>query len=568
MRVNLVFPPYIAPSCVPIGIAYLKSYVERNLETIYVKTLDLNLEFVDDIVDGKICRLIGKDEIECVNEEILCETAKEIIKNRKLFYDKDLIVDYVAPFFSIMMEYSNHFNSILKLYIEGKIRFDENPIFEYLKEKVKRILDDNPILIGFSTLADSQVNFSISLAKLVKRESDIPVVLGGPAYFNFDLQSLMECFDFIDFIIVKEGEKALLELVKKIVEKDDDYSNVPNLVWRRKGKVVFNRESMIEDLDTLPTPDYSDLELKNYYFPELVLPVSSARNCPWKLCKFCELNAQYGPKYRKRSIDKVIEDLKSLKERYNASNFLFTDSEVTSSRLKELSQAIIDSGLKIYFGCYARPTKSLSLDVLKVAYKSGCRFLMLGVESLSDRYLKFSRKGTTRESIIEVIKNSYKSGIKLLCYMLCGIPTHTREELLSDMKEIADLQKRYKIFSVVYCLFCLGKHQEFYREKEKYKIEVVRKTPVFSPVNSKEIYLESWLEYRYPDRGAYDILKDDDSMPELTSLSEAYEKLMKMTEKFELNGSQKNRAFLSTINNFLFETQLLYAKYSENVEAD
>ena len=57
-------------------------------------------------------------------------------------------------------------------------------------------------------------------------------------------------------------------------------------------------------------------------------------------------------------------------------------------------------------------------------------------------------------------------------------------------------------------------------------------------------------------------------MPELTSLSEAYEKLMKMTEKFELNGSQKNRAFLSTINNFLFETQLLYAKYSENVEAD
>ena len=57
-------------------------------------------------------------------------------------------------------------------------------------------------------------------------------------------------------------------------------------------------------------------------------------------------------------------------------------------------------------------------------------------------------------------------------------------------------------------------------------------------------------------------------MPELTSLSEAYEKLMKMTEKFELNGSQKNRAFLSTINNFLFETQLLYAKYSENVEVD
>ena len=95
MRVNLIFPPYIAPSCVPIGIAYLKSYVERNLETIYVKTLDLNLEFVDDIVDGKICRLIGKDEIECVNEEILCETAKEIIKNESI---RSSMIPDINPF--------------------------------------------------------------------------------------------------------------------------------------------------------------------------------------------------------------------------------------------------------------------------------------------------------------------------------------------------------------------------------------------------------------------------------------------------------------------------------------
>ncbi len=566
MRVNLVFVPYVSPSCLPIGVASLKSYLEKNSADTQVRVVDLNIDFVKKVAEGEVERICSvcefRDEFgekpfdaELPREFMECfRAAKSLIKNRSLFYNKELFAQRVEPLHLFMKKYSYCFSLVLRHYLEGRISGEE--VFDFVKDEVEGSVEGNPGLVGFSALTDSQTNFALALGKLVKAKYKLPVVFGGPAFFNLDLKELMEAFAFIDFIVVKEGEEGLLSLVKAL-SGNESYADVPNLVWRRDGEIVFNGEKMIEDLDVLPTPDYSDLKLDEYYFPELILPISSARDCPWKSCKFCQLNAQYGGKYRQRSIKKVIDDIKVLNARHGASNFFFTDSEVTALRLREIGQALSAENLHTYFGCYARPTKDMSLETLKTAFSGGCRFLQLGVESFSDEYLRFVNKGTTHESIVDAIRNADETGIKLLCYMLGGVPTQTREALAADLREIASMQKQYNIFSVMYCLYSLGKHQQFYADKEKYGIEVTGRREVFSTASSKIVHGDDSLQYSYKDRTAYHLLRGCE-YTEVDSPLTAVIQLANKVQELGING--ENMHFIYTINSFLFETQLLYSK--------
>lgn len=566
-KVNLVFLPYVSPSCIPIGVASLKSYVEEKIRDVHVRTIDLNIEFVNKVVDGKtekICNACTlKDDLggKPFEQEIsrhyveLFKAARSLIKDKSQFYNRKLLVQQVKPLQLFIIKYFSCLSLILRHYVEGRIS-DKVSTLNLVKDEVERIMEGKPDTVGFSALTYTQISFSLALAKMVKEKYGIPVILGGPAFFNLDLKELMEAFEFIDFIIVKEGEEALLGLIQAL-NGDIDYRSVPNLVWRKNGEIIFNEERMIGNLDELPTPDFSDLRLNEYYFPELILPISSARDCPWNLCKFCQLNIQYGGKYRQRSIEKVINDIKTLKERYKADNFFLTDSEVTATRLKEISNALSKEKIQVYFGCYARPTKDLNFEVLNVAYKGGCRFLQLGVESLSDKYLQFVRKGTTCESIVDVLRNADKVGIRLLCYMLGGIPNQTSQELIADAREIAVLQKQYNIFSVIYSLYSLGKHQQFYLEREKYGIEVTGRRVAFSTKDLKIVHMEDTLQYNYIDRSAYSLLKNCDNT-EVDSTLIAAMQIAKMTQELGIN--RDDMPFTYTINDFLFETQLLFSK--------
>jgi len=566
-RVNLVFSPYVSPSCVPIGIASLKSYIEEKTRDVRVKNIDLNIEFVNKLVDGKTDRLC---EICSMNEHLgqkpfrqqmsgqyaeLLKAARNLTKDKDKFYDKDLFVRQIQPLQLLILKYFSCFSNILRQYLEGKTP-NEASIHDLFKDELKRTMEEQPDMVGFSALTYTQIGSSIALAKIVKEAFGIPVVLGGPAFFNLDLKELMEAFDFLDFIVVKEGEEALLELIKAL-NGTVDYEQVPNLVWRKNGEIVFNKEKVIENLDELPTPDFSDLRLNNYYSPELILPISSARGCPWNLCKFCQLNIQYGGKHRQRSIEKVIDDIKTLKKKYKANNFFFTDSEISAARLREIGRSLSKENLKIYFGCYARPTKDLSLEVLDDAYKGGCRFLQLGIESLSDDYLKLVQKGTTRDSIIDVLSNADKLGIGLLCYMLGGIPSQTSREILSDAKEITALQKQHNIFSVMYCLYSLATFQQFYSEREEYGIEITGRRVAFSTKDLKIVHMNDTLQFNYKDKSAYGLLSDCDCI-EVDSPLVAVMQMAKMNQLLGINGD--NMSFISIINDLLFETQLLYSK--------
>jgi hypothetical protein len=174
---------------------------------------------------------------------------------------------------------------------------------------------------------------------------------------------------------------------------------------------------------------------------------------------------------------------------------------------------------------------------------------------LSDEYLRLVQKGTTRESILDVLRNADKLGIGLLCYMLGGIPSQTSQELLSDAKEITALQKQYNIFSVMYCLYSLATFQQFYLERERYGIEIAGRRIAFSTKDLEIVHMNDTLQYNYKDRTAYGLMKDCDCI-EVDSPLMAVMQMAKMNQLLGINGD--NISFISIINDLLFETQLLY----------
>jgi|GEM_PF-2290711 len=572
MKITFIFPPYINPSCVPIGMASLKAYIKKHLPKTDVSLIDFNLSFVNRILDGQLNNLqyICKNcNFDCLRKEGRCpfqdnitreqrqifKKAKIIIKDKRLFFDKEIFNKYVGDCHSYIYAINGCIERILKEYIEDRLD-NSKIIMDLFSDEIKIALAEKPNIICFSILVKTQVTYALALARVIRQKFKIPVIFGGPALFNFDPIGFMNAFDFVDIMVLKEGEESIVSLLSNTHNKN--YDKIPNLVWRKGSKTIINEIKYIEDLDSLPTPDFEGLKLNEYFYPEIILPIATSRGCPWSRCKFCQLNIQYSGPHRERSIGKVIADMCYLKNKYNATNFFFTDSEISAKRLKMLGEAVISSKLKIYFACYARPTKNLNLEVLKIAYKAGGRFFQLGVESLSDPLLRFVNKGTSVESIQEVFRNIDKLKMKSLVYMLACIPTQTRKELLDDFRRINFMQKKYNIFSVIYCLYSLAIHQDLYAELKDRGVNIGHYKSDFNTMHGRVVYSTDMLQFSYKSRGAYDILTDPREGIRITSYKDGLDRLMRLRDKFQLNSKQGD--FILNINNFLFETQLLYAR--------
>src|SRR3972149_2760173 len=95
------------------------------------------------------------------------------------------------------------------------------------------------------------------LVSKIKSRGDYIVVIGGPHVSAIRGKVLAETT--ADFAVKGEGEDTFPELCKAIEKETIDFEKIGGLIWRRQGEVVENVDRpFIEDLDTLPFPDYEE----------------------------------------------------------------------------------------------------------------------------------------------------------------------------------------------------------------------------------------------------------------------------------------------------------------------
>jgi anaerobic magnesium-protoporphyrin IX monomethyl ester cyclase len=280
---------------------------------------------------------------------------------------------------------------------------------------------------------------ALKIAGLCKKcNPECTVVLGGPhisaMYQTADWrhQPFLDSWH-VDVIAIGEGENTILELAA-----GNDFANIKGISYRLKNKIIDNplREH-IQNLDIFPFPEWSLWNLKKY--PSF-LPVTTSRGCLYR-CAFCDERLIWGHQYRFRSPKDIIDEIIRNIRVYNCSNIKFVDSSLTMHpRLKEICHLILKNKLKVRWTCFAK-VNQVNEELLTLMKKAGCKMLLFGIESGSQRILNLMRKGFLLEDVERAANLSKKVGIPIEGSFIIGFPTETRKEVLQTI----ELAKKLKL---------------------------------------------------------------------------------------------------------------------------
>lgn len=186
---------------------------------------------------------------ECISE------AMTLIKNEDNFYNindynksmntinEALSITSLAYFPTNLSLFSftiDNFDYSISELFKATIDEEINPYIQIYKDNLlKPIVNLKPDLVCISIIGTEQIIPGLTIARLLKLETDSHINIGGSIFSRLVdvLLSRKELFTtFFDSVITLEGEKPLLELVKHI-ENKKDLKSVPNLIffgWRKR----------------------------------------------------------------------------------------------------------------------------------------------------------------------------------------------------------------------------------------------------------------------------------------------------------------------------------------------
>ncbi len=119
-----------------------------------------------------------------------------------------------------------------------------------------------------------------------------------------------EAMKHADYVVRGEGDFTLPELIEYIEKGHPDIASIKGVTYRdRRGNIINNPpRPLIEDLNILPLPDF---KLVEGWKSSNVYPISTSRGCPFN-CKFCSVITMFGRKYRFKSVETIINELKHI----------------------------------------------------------------------------------------------------------------------------------------------------------------------------------------------------------------------------------------------------------------
>jgi radical SAM superfamily enzyme YgiQ (UPF0313 family) len=230
----------------------------------------------------------------------------------------------------------------------------------------------------------------------------------------------------------------------------DDPSEIPSVTWGKDGEVISNPERLVErDLDQWPYPDRESLDLDFVESMPLDVPVvlsldryttmQTSRGCPWP-CIFCDIPNFSNSKWRPRSPENVVAELKNLEEAgYKSVFFLDDNFLLNAKRITRLCELIIEEGLTIRWGCEGR-VDSVAKPLFPLMAKANCNSLMFGIESGSQKVLDRLKKSQTIEEISMAVRTAKKAKIPIVHgFFLVGTPDEGPEDMMKSFHLAARL---------------------------------------------------------------------------------------------------------------------------------
>jgi len=317
-------------------------------------------------------------------------------------------------------------------YEEKGIRYKNSDMYEDLKDAVSEY---KPDLVAI-TLVEDTYDLGLSLLQSI-RGYDIPVIAGG-VFVTFSASDVIANQD-VDMVCVGEGEEALIELCEKML-KGEDYTSIKNLWIKSNDGVIKNPLRKLTNVNNLPYISYDIFEKERLYRPMhgkifRMIHVEIDRGCPYD-CTYCEaphLRRYFkqegcGRYYRRKSTDRVIEEMAFLQEKYKPDYINFNAESFLARPISELVEfAGKYKNIGLPFWCQSRP-EDITEEKMKILVDMNCRNLQFGIEHGNEEFRArvLNRKNTNKQ-ILDAFNIVERYDISYTVNNIIGFPEETRE---------------------------------------------------------------------------------------------------------------------------------------------
>ncbi len=335
-----------------------------------------------------------------------------------------------------------------------------------LEEIEARIAREDPDVVCVTNLLSKDMNNALAICRAAKRaKPGVPTIVGGIHATLFPQDFLAD--PAVDIVARGEGERTIVDLADW-VEGRRSLDDIPGLALRGPGNSLrLTRErELIADLDELGFPDFELVDLEAYFRlwkrgfgsrPLLVgsrcLPVFTSRGCPYR-CYFCAAHHIVGHKPRAHSAEAVLAHLAHLVERYHIDAVTFEDDHISFERAR--FEAIVDGLAALprrLAWCTPNGVRADTLvdkPLLRKMRASGCRYLVIGVESGCQEFLKKTvRKALDLDKVVALAAACREARLPLFAFFIIGFPEETRREIQETLDFAAMLSRRHAVVPYV-----------------------------------------------------------------------------------------------------------------------
>jgi len=431
-KILLLLLPFWTPLIPPMGLACLKSFLQRHGYSVRVADANVDGEFRQ--VYDDYFALLG-DIVPGDKQGNFYNTGIDVLQNHMTAYCSKKAESGSAKgdaeyreLIGTLVE-RNFFCKATESRIEQMDKIIAG-FFELLDRYIMELLEkEKPGVLGLSMYKG---NFAATLFAFQRCKETFPevrTVMGGGIFSdqlavgspNFDY--FLERTPYIDHIIVGEGELLFLKLLKGELPAGQKVYTLKDV----SGKIL--------ELSTAPMPDFSDFDISHY----TQLACYTSRSCPFQ-CGFCAETVNWG-KYRKKDAAHVVEELRKLNDLHGSQLYLMSDS-LLNPIVDELSRELISADITIYWDGYLRADKHACNPENTFRWRRGGFYrARMGIESGSPQVLKLMDKRITPEQIKIAIANLALAGIKTSTYWVIGYPGETEEDFQATLDIIEEMKE-------------------------------------------------------------------------------------------------------------------------------
>jgi radical SAM superfamily enzyme YgiQ (UPF0313 family) len=315
---------------------------------------------------------------------------------------------------------------------------------EQIIEEVNKF---QPDIAGISCIFSTQSENAKETLRIVKSLDKRIITLIGGSHPTYALEDMLN-LDYIDFVVIGEGELPTSQLLNSLKE-GRDASKINGLAGKIKGEKFVNPERQyIKNLDSLPFPARHLLNMEQYFKINLpqnpypkgkrVTQITTSRDCSAK-CVFCTTTNFWGNRYRGRSAQNVVNEIREMKEKYSIDEIQITDDNFTLNKKRAMDILTEIKEFDLHW-CAPQGVAAWALDgeLLEKMKASGCYQLTFAVESSNQEILnKVVKKPLNLKTVQPLVKKAQECGISVHSFAICGLPGETIE----NMQETYDFVK-------------------------------------------------------------------------------------------------------------------------------